>query len=168
PCGFDKLAHILPMSCIKVFRRFCRGVVPRKSRITKYNRLREVDFLSLRNNWRLTSKTVFSNPILAPWYNPTWCSQMLTINTSLVAKANSELLRSKSWSSPRSRPSVPSTSMTRILSAISVADDLFLANHIPLVVCRLSASDMTEKSVLKRAFRRVDLPVDCEPKTEMR
>jgi len=27
---------------------------------------------------------------------------------------------------------------------------------------------MTEKWVPKRLFRRVDLPVDCDPKTEMR
>ena len=33
---------------------------------------------------------------------------------------------------------------------------------------RRSASDMTLKSVLKSALRRVDLPVDWEPKTEMR
>jgi hypothetical protein len=58
--------------------------------------------------------------------------------------------------------------MTRILSAISVAEDLFFANHIPFVVCLRSDSAMTEKSVSKRAFRRVDLPVDCDPKTEMR
>lgn len=71
--------------------------------------------------------------MFAPWYNPTWCSQMLTIKTSETAIENKADLRSKScnstvsahrgmrtgkrrtWSSPRSRPSVPSTSMTSTL-----------------------------------------------------
>lgn len=129
--------------------------------------------LSLRNNCRFTSKTVFNRPMLAPWYRPTWCSQMLTMRTSLVARAKRALFRSKSWSSPRSRPSVPSTSMTRMFSAILVAPEsatsfLFFDIHIPFVVCRLSDSDMILNWVPNRLLRRVDFPVDCEPKTEIR
>lgn len=113
--------------------------------------------------------------MLAPWYKPTWCSQMLTISTSLVASANRALLRSKSWSSPRSRPSVPSTSITKMLSAmrdsLSVPPSpcfLLFDIQIPFVVCLRSSSDMTENCVPKRWLSRVDLPVDCEPNTEMR
>jgi hypothetical protein len=45
---------------------------------------------------------------------------------------------------------------------------LFLDIHIPLVVWRRSDSDMTLNSVPNRWLSSVDLPVDCEPKTEMR
>lgn len=127
--------------------------------------------LSLTNSCRLTSKTVFSKPMLAPWYKPTWCSQMLTIKTSLVARANRALFRSKSWSSPLSRPSVPSTSMTRMLSAMVFSpwfSRLFLDIQIPFVVWRRSSSAMTPKDVLNRWLSRVDLPVLWEPKTEIR
>lgn len=93
------------------------------------------------------------------------------IRTSLVASAKRALFLSKSWSSPRSRPSVPSTSMTRMLSAIfapALSLRLFLDIQMPFVVCRRSVSDMTENSVPKRLFKRVDFPVDWDPKTEIR
>lgn len=35
--------------------------------------------------------------MLAPWYSPTWCSQMLTIKISDEAKEKRADLRSKSY-----------------------------------------------------------------------
>lgn len=103
------------------------------------------------NNWRLTSKTVFSRPIFAPWYNPTWCSQRFKIITSLVAMENKADLRSKSWSSPRSRPSVPSTSITS--TCMPRPRDI----QIPLVVWLRLYSSITSNEVPKSRFRRVPL-----------
>lgn len=84
---------------------------------------------------------------------------MFTIKTSVLASEKSADLRSKSWSSPRSRPSVPSTSMTRV--------ELYAEGHIqmPLVVCWRLDSSMTSKVVPNKRFKRVDLPVLCEPNT---
>ena len=45
---------------------------------------------------KLTSNTVFSKPMFAPWYRPTWCSHRLTIRTSEDARENNADLRSKS------------------------------------------------------------------------
>lgn len=92
---------------------------------------------------RLTSKTVFRRPIFAPWYRPIWCSlpsksqisveaswlrnnthHRLISKTSVDAKLNRALFLSKSWSSPRSLPSVPSTSMTIV--------DEYLEGHIQI------------------------------------
>lgn len=50
---------------------------------------------------------------------------------------------------------------------MEVEEDLFFDSQMPLVVCRLSASDMTLKSVLKSAFNRVDFPVDWDPNTDI-
>lgn len=52
------------------------------------------------NNPRLTSNTVFSRPMFAPWYNPTWCSHKLTMSTSEDANENNADLRSKSLRRP--------------------------------------------------------------------
>jgi hypothetical protein len=84
---------------------------------------------------------------------------MFTINTSVLAKLNSADLRSKSWSSPLSLPSVPSTSMTSV--------ELYFDGHIqiPLVVCCRLDSSITSKLVPNSRLSRVDLPVDWEPKT---
>ena len=84
---------------------------------------------------------------------------MFTINTSVLARLNNADLRSKSWSSPRSRPSVPSTSITSV--------ELYFDGHIqiPLVVCCRCDSSITSKLVPNSRLSKVDLPVDWEPKT---
>ncbi|EJT79864.1 hypothetical protein GGTG_04947 [Gaeumannomyces tritici R3-111a-1] len=72
------------------------GVLPMWSRMTWKSSERGAEALSLGNSCRLTPNTVLSRPMFAPWYRPTWCSQMLTMRTSLVARAKRTLLRSKS------------------------------------------------------------------------
>lgn len=52
-----------------------------------------------RNRARFTSNTVLRRPMFAPWYSPTWCSQILTMSTSATAMENSADLRSKSYAS---------------------------------------------------------------------
>lgn len=102
------------------------------------------------NNAKLTSKTVRSKDMFAPLYNPTACSHMLIMTTSETAIENKADFRSKSWSSPLSRPSVPSTSIT------SNGDCFAFEIQIPFVVWdRPLFMSITSNEVSNKWFKRV-------------
>lgn len=73
-----------------------RRASPRRQHIIEQRRRAHPSDAFLPNRPRLTSNTVLSRLMLAPWYSPTWCSHMLTSSTSLDASENSADLRSKS------------------------------------------------------------------------
>lgn len=166
---FDNPSQIFSKSARSVFARFSKGVAPTWSRMTikikVFSFLNETNLLSHKlkcghhkcitcpfwfwNNCRLTSNTVLSNPMFAPWYKPTWCSHMFRMITSLVAMEKRADLRSKSWSSPLSRPSVPSTSITN--TCMPRPRDI----QMPFVVWLRWFSSMTSKFVPKSRFNRV-------------
>jgi hypothetical protein len=98
----------------------------------------------------------------------------LMSKTSVDARLNNALFLSKSWSSPRSLPSVPSTSMTIVeenldghiqipvahAELISWIDLLLQRDHVPFVVCCLLVSSITSNVVPKRRLSSV--PVACQ------
>ena len=119
------------------------------------------------NTLRLTWKMVFSRGLPLATSRPMSWHHMFTRRTSATAIANSAVCFSNAASaSPRSRPSVPSRSMTSVGNEPDeepLPEEAFgvpMATQTPLVVCdRPSSWFISWNDVPKTWFMSVDLPL---------
>ena len=150
--SFNRSSGVLDLSRITKSRVVLRGV---KSR-------------------RLTWNTTLSRGFPEATSLPRSLHHMFTISTSAVAIANSAVCFSNAVSSsPRSRPSVPSRSITsvgrcfRFASVAPVESGLEArASHTPRVVCDRPRSWSISRNVVPNTwFMSVDFPELCGPIT---
>mmetsp|Transcript_2341 Transcript_2341/g.6531 ORF Transcript_2341/g.6531 Transcript_2341/m.6531 type:complete len:242 (-) Transcript_2341:186-911(-) len=145
-----------------------RSVPARRSRGVRMwsrmtNRILSFPFLLPRNSCRWSSMTVRRRGMFAALRRPTSCIQMLIRSIWAAASENRDVFRSKFVSSPRSRPSVPSTSITRVL------ENSETPAQIPVVVWdRPSSSSMVWKFVPNMMFSNVLFPLLWHPRTATR
>ena len=130
------------------------------SRMTKSS----VVFFGL-NTLRLTWKIVFRSGFPLATSLPMSLHHMFTRSTSAAAIANSAVCFSNAVSSsPRSRLSVPSRSMTSVGTAASSPPLAARDSHTPFVVCDLPKSAfISSNRTPKTWFSSVLLPLLCGP-----
>ena len=128
------------------------------SRITNNNTV----FFSGENTFKFTSNIVLNNGFPLACSRPISLHHIFTNSTSALAIAKSAVCFSNAVSSsPRSRPSVPSRSITSVgvVSHVSARD-----NHTPCVVCdRPRLSSISRNAVPNAWFSSVDFPELCGP-----